>query len=263
MLAPVNTTPTEIVIESPRDPRLRLLAFALLVGAVLFALRSIGSMLVVFGYVVALYAVSGGRVRELAAHLRRLLLFFVIIVAINGWAVAGAPAWEVGGKTILSKEGLASGVFYCVRLAVIYLSMVVLFITTPPYELAAAVFATVRPVSASAARRLAFYGFVSMSFVPMFSLEFQRVRVAQSFRGAGLTTGLTGGFANRVHSVRLLIVPLILSAIHRSGQLAMVTELRGLKDRVGEILVVRPVSAGDFVLPLVTLAVVVAAAWIQ
>jgi energy-coupling factor transporter transmembrane protein EcfT len=60
--------------------------------------------------------------------------------------------------------------------------------------------------------------------------------------------------------VRLLVVPLVVSALHRSAQLAMVTELRGLQHRLGEVFAVAAPSPRDAVLPALTAAVVVAAA---
>jgi energy-coupling factor transporter transmembrane protein EcfT len=101
----------------------------------------------------------------------------------------------------------------------------------------------------------AMHGFLAMSFVPLFTDEFRRVRVAQSFRGASLG----GGFRSRVHSVRALIVPLIISAIRRSEQLALVVELRGIRERMARSMGLAAPGPAAVSFALVTLAVIVAA----
>ena len=83
----------------------------------------------------------------------------------------------------------------------------------------------------------------------------ERIRQAQSFRGANMKTG---GIARRATTARALIVPLVLSAIHRSGQLAAVVELRGLRDRVGTALPAGRPGVADVVFVSAT-AVVLAA----
>jgi energy-coupling factor transporter transmembrane protein EcfT len=179
---------------------------------------------------------------------------------LNGWAIPGEAVLAVADRTIATREGLTAGAFFSIRLVALYLAMYLVVKSTNPEELAAAVHASLRRVSPTAARRVAFYGFVSMSFVPLFVDEFHRVRIAQSFRGGSLT----GSLSARVQATRLLIVPLILSAVHRSTQLAMVTELRGLRDRLDSVLVVRAPRLRDAVVPMATLAVLAAAAvWLQ
>jgi len=79
--------------------------------------------------------------------------------------------------------------------------------------------------------------------------------VAQKFRGGGLD----GGFFKKVRGVRLLFVPLILSAIHRSGELAAVVELRGIERTIGGILVLERATARDYAFIATTAAVVAAA----
>lgn len=238
-----------------RDPRPKLAAFVVFVAAVMFALPTPAAMLASLAYAVALHFAAGRGGGELVADLRRLWVFVLLIVAINGFFTAGEPVLAVRGHPLASRAGLLAGAFFSMRLIALYLAMALLVRTTPPEELAAGVHAAVRPLSRTLARKLAFYSFVTTSFIPVFAAEFERVRIAQSFRGGTLS----GGIGERVQAARLLIVPLILSAIHRSGQLAMVSDLRGLERRLGDLLAVRSPGAGDVALPIVTVLVVVAA----
>ena len=102
------------------------------------------------------------------------------------------------------------------------------------------------------AKRMALYAFLSIGFLPLFLEEFERITTLQKFRGGGLE----GGLIKKLRGVRLLLVPLFLSAIHRSGQLAMVVELRGLKESAGELVSLQRPGLKDYVSIVVTLAVV-------
>jgi energy-coupling factor transport system permease protein len=243
-------------LEPAPDPRPRLAAYLVLIAGVMFALTSIAAITVALAFTLLVHALAGRPVAELARDGRRLWVFVVVVVALNGLTAPGEVALSIGGRADVTWPGLAAGVFFSIRLAVLYLATALLVRTTGPEEMAAGLFAAVRPLSRPLANRLAFHGFMTMGFVPLFAAEMERVRIAQSFRGGSLS----GRPLDRVRAARLLVVPLVLSAVHRSSQLAMVSELRGLQDRLGGLLLVRAPQAQDFLLPVATLAVVVAAA---
>ena len=238
------------------DARPRLAAYAILVAATMFLLSSVAAMAAALAYVVLLHAAAGRGRAELTRDLRRMGVFVVVVVALNALVTPGRVILSVGSLMDFTWQGVVAGAFFATRLLVLYLATALLVRTTPAEEMAAAVFATIRPVSRRIAERLAFQAFVTASFVPVFGEEMERVRIAQSFRGGSMA----GGLFDRVRAARLLVVPLLLSAVHRSSQLAMVTQLRGVESRIGEVLAVRGLTARDAVLPLLT-AVVVAAAW--
>jgi energy-coupling factor transporter transmembrane protein EcfT len=183
-------------------------------------------MTVLCAYAMAVSAAAG--VRSPGRHVLRLAPIVVAIVVLNGVFLPGDPIVAVGGKTLLSRPGTVSGAFFSLRLLVLYFAMAGFVAATPPLEFASALYSAIRPVSTRLANRVAFNGFLVLSFVPFFSEQFERIRLAQSFRGADFT----GGLFKRARAVRALVVPLVLSAVHRSGQLAAVIELRGLRDRV-------------------------------
>lgn len=233
------------------DPRFSVVAIAVIAGTALFVLSTVEAMAAVLFYLLVWYFAAGGRVPAAYAHGKRLVLFSLFIIVLNCLLVPGETLLAIGQRTVVSSEGLAAGVFLSVRLVVLYFCMVVLLQAAPPEDFANGVFSLCRPLSVKTASRLAFYGFIALSFLPLFAREYERVRAAQSFRGAGLT----GSVTRRIISVRLLLVPLILSAVHRSGQLAAVVELRGLKNRIGEtVLPARP-SFSDYLFAAVTVGV--------
>jgi len=254
------------------DARVSLVVFVAIGAASLFVLTTSRAMVGLLVYLAFLYAAlstgprigphpAGGlgvEIRLFGRHLSRLGPAVALIVLLNGLLVPGEAVVSVAGKTVLTREGTAAGVFFSLRLLVLYAAMLLFLAVTPPVEFARGVYSILRPFSQRAANRAAFYGFLVLSFVPLFSDEMERIRQAQSFRGADLRSG---GIAGRAAAARALIVPLILSAIHRSGQLAAVIELRGLRDRVGTALpAVRP-GVADAALVSTTVVVLVAIAF--
>jgi energy-coupling factor transporter transmembrane protein EcfT len=217
------------------DARVSTAVFLAIAAASLFVVATPWAMAALLAYVVLLYAVGApkGDRRSSGRHLVRLMPAVALIVVLNGLLVSGEAVLSVGGKTVLTKEGVVAGVFFSLRLMVLYATAMLFLAVTTPVEFAGCVHSVLRPFSRKAASQAAFYGFLVLSFVPLFSDELERIRLAQAFRGADLTSG---GIARRAGTARALIVPMVVSAIHRSGQLAAVVELRGLRDQVGPAL---------------------------
>jgi energy-coupling factor transport system permease protein len=196
-------------------------------------------------------------IRWFGRQLLRLTPAVVLIVLLNGLLVPGEAMVSVGDRTVLTRDGTVAGVFFSLRLLVLYSAMVLFLAVTPPVEFARGVYSILRPFSRKTAGRAAFYGFLVLSFVPLFSDELERIRQAQTFRGADVTSG---GIAQRAASARALVVPLVLSAIHRSANLAVVVELRGLRDRVGTALPIGRPRLAEVVFVSVTAFVLAAVA---
>ena len=89
----------------------------------------------------------------------------------------------------------------------------------------------------------------------MFADEAKRVRIAQRFRGGGFD----GGLLHRAAAARMLLVPLLLSAIHRSGHLAMAVELRGIRSSIDVLFEDERAGRNDVVFALLTSMVLVLA----
>lgn len=236
------------------DPRINILVCGAIVVFALFVPMSLAAMALVLVYTSGTYAVSAGA-RDTARHFLRLLPFALLVVAINAVIVSGDTVFRLFASFAVSRQGLQSGVFLAARLGVIVTAAAALVRMTPPERFARALYLMACPVSPTLARRAALYGFLSMSFVPLFADEFERIRIAQSFRGGGLR----GGLWHRAASIRLIVLPLILSAIHRSGQLAMVVELRELEMRLGDIATLSRPSPGALLFLGASVAILVVA----
>ncbi|MDH4037586.1 MAG: energy-coupling factor transporter transmembrane protein EcfT [Candidatus Krumholzibacteria bacterium] len=212
----------------PRDSRAVLLAVFALVTAALVTVHGAVSMLGLLGFVCAWHVVVTGDLSTSAASLRRVAPFAVVVVLLNAIFGPGAPIVTLGGVRIMTDDGLANGVFFALRLAVMLMSVSLLLAAAAPEGLACGIYDVVRRVSKRAAGNVALFVFLAMGFVPLVADEFRRIRLAQSFRGGDLS----GGLLSRAGAVRLSLVPLLVAAIRRSGQLAMAVELRDVRHRL-------------------------------
>jgi energy-coupling factor transport system permease protein len=235
-----------------RDPRFLMAGFAL-IAVSSFVIPHTRGLVVVLLYTLVLHRAANLPLASLLKTGRNLALFIGLIVVINGLLVEGRPL--APSFPFISREGLSSGIHASVRLLVLVIGAAVFFAATPAEEIAKGISALFAPVSKDFARRVAMYAFLSAGFLPLFADEIRRITVAQGFRGGGFG----GGPFRKLRGVRLLIVPLILSAIHRSGELAIAVEVRRIRAAIGGILVLEKISRKDYLF-LVATTVVVAAA---
>ncbi|MDH3215740.1 MAG: energy-coupling factor transporter transmembrane protein EcfT [Candidatus Krumholzibacteria bacterium] len=230
--------------------------FIILLGTILVFTFLIGhtvGLLLLFLYIVAMHLVYGVSRRGLLKNARKLIGFVLLVVVINAFLVRGTPL--LPWFSVFSREGLGAGIYYSMRVVVLYFAIFLFLSVTSQEGIAKGLSSLVKPVSARWSRRIALYGFLSIGFLPLFGSEVERIRMAQRFRGGGFE----GGLVQRLAGARMLIVPLLVSAIHRSDQLAMAVELRGIKRSIGHILHVGKPSYGDFFFSVMTLVVVLIA----
>jgi energy-coupling factor transport system permease protein len=244
----------------PRDPRVLLLVVCALVAASLVTVVGVVAMLGLLGFVCAWHVVVSGDLQTTAASLRRVAPFAVAVVLLNAVFGPGAPLVTLGGIRIATDRGLANGVFFALRLAVMLMSVSLLLAAVSPEGLARALYDGVRRISRRAAANVALFVFLAMGFVPLIADEFRRIRLAQSFRGGDLS----GGLLHRAAAVHATLVPLLVSAIHRSGQLAMAVELRDVRNRLPRTIATPRPGGADVALLLSSGAAIVAASgWLR
>jgi energy-coupling factor transporter transmembrane protein EcfT len=237
-----------------RDARFLMAGFALIAVSA-FAVPRTWGLAVVFAYTLLLHRASGLSAASLARTIGRTVPFIALIVTVNALLVEGEPL--LPALPFVSREGITSGVHAGVRVLVLVLGGVVFFAVAPAEEIAKGVAAAVSPFSKDLSRRFAMYAFLSAGFLPLFADEIRRITVAQRFRGGGFE----GGVIQRLRGARLLVVPLILSAIHRSAGLAAAVEIRRIRSTIAGVLVLEKARWNDYLF-LAGTAAVVAAAWI-
>jgi energy-coupling factor transporter transmembrane protein EcfT len=252
----MHMAPAEQVRAESRlsfDPRATIVAFSAVILACIAPGVSAAGLWTITLFAVGVMLSAGANTMTIVTQGRRILPFVLIVVVFNAIVVRGTALFSIGGIAVLSYEGFQSGVYFASRLIAMYISLAALLFTTPPEKFARGIFGLLKPLSPAIAQSAAFYGFMSMSFVPVFAREFERIRIAQSFRGVDLKRGVM----SRVKSVRAILVPLIISAIHKSEQLAITVEVRGLRARFGHSLSVDKMRATDYVLIIAAVFVIV------
>ncbi|HXV14128.1 MAG TPA: energy-coupling factor transporter transmembrane component T [Candidatus Krumholzibacteria bacterium] len=236
----------------PRDPRAAFLVMLLVVVASLVTIRDAWAMLAPLAFVCAWHGWVARRPRATARVLVRVLPFAAFIIVLNAVLVPGEALVSVAGRRVVSREGLADGVFFALRLAVMLVAVASFLAASAPESMARGVYDVLRRFSQRAASRVALLVFLSMGFVPLLSDELRRIRVAQFFRGGAFS----GGLVRRAEIARSWLVPLLVSAIHRSGELAKSVELRGIRERLVHTIEPPRLHLADVVLVAVAIAVV-------
>jgi energy-coupling factor transporter transmembrane protein EcfT len=240
------------VRRPPHDPRAVLFAVTLLVLGALVSIRGAREMGATLAFVCAWHTWTTGSIGASARSLARVVPFALLIVVLNAMLVPGEPIVSLAGRRLASREGAADGVFFALRLGVMLMSVSALLAAVDPECMARGVHDLLRRFSRRVAASVAFFTFVSMGFAPLVAAEFQRIRVAQAFRGGDFS----GSLWRRAESARAWLVPLLTSAIHRSGQVAMAVELRHVRERLVHTIDPPRTRAADWVLVAAAIVVV-------
>ncbi len=233
----------------PSDPRTAFLATIVVVVAAL-AIRDARAMAAILAVVCAWYGLVAG-LRATARILFRLLPFAAIIVALNAVFVPGEVLWAIGGVRVVSREGVLDGAFFALRMAVMLVAVAAFVATSSPEGMARGAYDVIRRFSRDAAGRVALFVMLAMGFVPLVADEFARIRVAQSFRG-----GAFGGMRHRADVARAWMIPMLVSTIHRSNELAKTVELRRIRERIAGTIEAPRLRLSDVLLVAVVCATV-------
>ncbi len=217
------------------DPRLKIIGFLALIINTLIIEEPLPLALLLI-YILALHVSSHLDRSLLVRSAWRISPFVALVFTINLLFSRGDGSPEL-------TSAVKAGIFYSLRMLVLLYSAVVFANSTKPEEFAGGLAGIFRPLSRSASSRLALYGFIAFGAVPIFSREIKRIRTAQRFRGGGLR----GGIRAKLRGVPSLLIPLILSAVHKSARLSTAVEIRGLENNIGKIIDLDRPASSDYV----------------
>lgn len=156
---------------------------------------------------------------------------------------------------VLTAEALETSAAMTLRFVVLVESFSVFFLTTSPDHLGLALEQTRVPYE------FAFAFTTAVRFVPVLAEEAQTIIDAQKARGLELEKG---GFLKRIRNYVPVLIPLIVSAIRRSLELAEAMESRawGATKKRTNLYALR-LHRGDFVLLAITIGVLVVAFFVR
>lgn len=234
------------------DPRFLIVGFGLVVTTS-FLIPHTAGLFLLLAYVVGLARAAGLGADALVGTARALAPLVLLVVLVNGYFVGGEPL--PSPIAFLSRQGIDDGFYYAARVVLLVTAMRALLAALSPEAMARAVASMLGVASKGLGRRGAMYGFLALGFLPLLAGEIERIRVAQRFRGGGLD----GPFHRRLMGARLLLVPLIVSVIHRSGQIAVAVETRRIRETIVPLLAIDPPARRDFLFIAITIGVIVVA----
>jgi len=161
----------------------------------------------------------------------------------------------IGGGYVITAVNLENAAALTIRFIVLVESFSVFFLTTSPDHLGLALEQTHVPYE------LVFAFTTAVRFVPVIAEEAQTIMDAQKARGLELERG---NFLKRIRNYVPILIPLIVSAIRRSLELAEAMESRAwaaTKNRTN--LYVLRMHKGDFALLAVTAGLIAVAIYVR
>jgi energy-coupling factor transport system permease protein len=229
------------------DPRIKFI-YVCTIFAVAIAFWEILPLVALFLMQIPFIALAGVK-REWVRSMRG-AAFLATIIFLTNFIVGLAGA----GWTVTSKN-LENAIAMTLRFIVLVESFSVFFLTTSPDHLGLALEQTHIPYE------FVFAFTTAVRFVPVLAEEAQTIMDAQKARGLELERG---NFLKRIRNYIPILIPLIVSAIRRSLELAEAMESRAwgaTKKRTN--LYVLKMHKGDFALIAITIAILVTALYIH
>lgn len=172
----------------------------------------------IFAVVLFLRVLGKGRVQDVLFILRMLVPFFALIVVINLLLVSRERpvSWR-----------LLYGLRQCVRIALVIVAFKVFLTITSPLELSDLFLSLFRPLRRIGVRveEMSLVVMVTFSFIPLFFIESERIRLAQAVRG-----GFKEGFG-MVRQVVPLLVPLVIGIFRRAEEIEYALKVRYFQQR--------------------------------
>lgn len=204
------------------DPRVKILSALLLSVVILNANAVEGLVVTIFLFTaIALSGLSGHRVAE---ALKPFVWFFAVLFSLHLFLTDGQPVF--GAVTAITYEGIERGTAVTWQFVALVASAAVLTMTTVPSELVGGLEKLLRPLRRLGvpSHDIAFMVSVAMRFVPTLLEEVERMKEAQSARGADFGSD---GIVRRLRKLASLVIPLILCTFRRADELALAMEGRG------------------------------------
>jgi energy-coupling factor transporter transmembrane protein EcfT len=216
--------PGESVIHR-LDPRVKIVST--IVMGVLILWGDMPSLVLITLLLMFGVRASGLPFRHLLSSLRPVRFFLLLFLFLHLFLEHGEPiAFLSWGPICVTWEGLYKGVTVVWQFSLLIWGSSILTATTSPSGLVNGLERLLRPLKKIGvpSHDLAIMVSISLRFVPAFLEELERIRDAQTARGADFKSG---GVVKRTMTAAGLLVPLILSFVRRAEDLVVAMEARG------------------------------------
>jgi energy-coupling factor transporter transmembrane protein EcfT len=207
------------------DARVKILS---VVGLSLLILQARGwEMLLLSLFLALVMAFSGLRLRTVLEAFRPLWFFALLLFALHLFFTEGTPILRLPLiPATVTWEGLSRGGLVAWQFLLLASLGTVLSMTTAPTDLVCALERLLQPLRRLGVPTQDIAVMVSMAlrFVPTLLEEYDRIRTAQTARGASVGAG---PLRARLRALAALVIPLLSSALRRADELADAMEARG------------------------------------
>ena len=207
------------------DPRTKLVS-VILYMIMIFIVKELLSFAIVAVFTVTVIVLSKVPFRYYFKGLKPILIIMVFTSLINLFLTGGKVIYTLPflGWTI-TDEGLKLSVFMVLRLSFLLIGTSVLTFTTSPVTLTDGMENLLRPFSKIGvpSHEIAMMMTIAIRFIPTFAEEADKIKKAQSARGADFTSG---SLLSRAKAMIPILVPLFVGAFRRADELATAMEAR-------------------------------------
>ncbi|MBO4992497.1 MAG: energy-coupling factor transporter transmembrane protein EcfT [Firmicutes bacterium] len=212
--------------ESPihrLDPRTKIIATMIYLLS-LFFVNSFAGFGVALIFLAICVKISGVPMKFMLKGLKTIFLIVIFTFLLNVFMTPGTVLWSFGFLRV-TREGLYTGVFMVVRLALLIVGSSLLTLATKPISLTDGIEALLRPLQRFGvpAHEVAMMMSIALRFIPTLLDETDKIMKAQMARGADFESG---NLLQRAKSLIPLLVPLFISAFRIAVELAMAMEAR-------------------------------------
>lgn len=195
---------------------------------VLFLVDSPVSYVIFTVYTVVLVLISGVPMKTLLRGVKPMLWIFIFTAILNVFMTPGETIWSlpIFRFTLkITKEGLTAGVTMAVRLLYLIIGTSLLTLTTSPLQLTDGIEKLLKPLRKIKvpSHEIAMMMTIAIRFIPTLAEETDKIKKAQTARGADFETG---NIIKRAKAMIPLLVPLFISAFRRADELATAMEAR-------------------------------------
>ena len=201
------------------DPRTRL-TFVLVVSSLAVVMSDPLWLAGLWALSWVMLRLSNAPLDGLWAKVRRFVpLLLALFLVQSLFTSGGTPVLQVGGWTLVTREGVQVGLSVVLRLLIVMTSAVLLF-TSDPMRLVLGLIRWKVPYE------IAFLVLLAMRFLPLLQEEVQDTMTAVQLRGVRVTDVPWGA---RLKVYQHILLPVVVGAIQRARHTAIAMEARGFR----------------------------------
>ncbi len=210
------------------DPRTKII-WLIVYLVVLFCPISFWSYVAICLFSALIIVLSRIPVKFILRGLKPMVFILAFTVIVNLLATPGEKifSFDLFGKWNfgISKEGIQTAIFMCIRLVFLVMISSLLTLTTSPMALTDGIERLLSPFSKIGvpSHEIAMMMTIAIRFIPTLAEEADKIMKAQAARGADFESG---SLLKRTKAMIPLLVPLFVSAFRRADELATAMDAR-------------------------------------